>query len=126
MLRPAVARWRVTREGFGLAAAAAMAAAAAAAAAPTAACEPASSSAAGFDPEALERGAKALREINKSPNAKQVCVKGEGGALFSLVCAPLADAGADASLAVVAKRAGPDLRPDEHALLCGREAVSSA
>ncbi len=25
-----------------------------------------------FDPEALERGAKALREINKSPNAKQV------------------------------------------------------
>uniref|UniRef100_A0A2P2IQ18 Uncharacterized protein MANES_02G094700 n=2 Tax=Rhizophora mucronata TaxID=61149 RepID=A0A2P2IQ18_RHIMU len=27
---------------------------------------------AGFDPEALERGAKALREINGSPNAKQV------------------------------------------------------
>ncbi|KAM7251127.1 hypothetical protein ACFE04_023010 [Oxalis oulophora] len=26
----------------------------------------------GFDPEALERGAKALREINSSPNAKQV------------------------------------------------------
>ncbi|KAH6823226.1 AAA-type ATPase family protein [Perilla frutescens var. hirtella] len=26
----------------------------------------------GFDPEALERGAKALREINNSPNAKQV------------------------------------------------------
>lgn len=25
-----------------------------------------------FDPEALERGAKALREINKSPYAKQV------------------------------------------------------
>ena len=25
-----------------------------------------------FDPEALERGAKALREINKSANAKQV------------------------------------------------------
>ena len=25
-----------------------------------------------FDPEALERGAKALREINKSTNAKQV------------------------------------------------------
>lgn len=25
-----------------------------------------------FDPEALERGAKALREINKSSNAKQV------------------------------------------------------
>lgn len=25
-----------------------------------------------FDPEALERGAKALREINESPNAKQV------------------------------------------------------
>ena len=27
-----------------------------------------------FDPEALERGAKALREINKSPYAKQVGV----------------------------------------------------
>ncbi|KAK8685813.1 hypothetical protein V6N13_124847 [Hibiscus sabdariffa] len=27
---------------------------------------------AGFDPEALERGAKALREINNSPNAKRV------------------------------------------------------
>jgi hypothetical protein len=27
-----------------------------------------------FDPEALERGAKALREINKSPFAKQVSV----------------------------------------------------
>lgn len=26
----------------------------------------------GFDAEALERGAKALREINSSPNAKQV------------------------------------------------------
>merc|ERR1712176_803331 len=26
----------------------------------------------GFDPEALERGAKALREINKSPHAKAV------------------------------------------------------
>lgn len=26
-----------------------------------------------FDPDALERGAKALREINKSPYAKQVC-----------------------------------------------------
>lgn len=26
----------------------------------------------GFDPEALERGAKALREINKSPYAKKV------------------------------------------------------
>ena len=25
-----------------------------------------------FDPDALERGAKALREINKSPYAKQV------------------------------------------------------
>lgn len=25
-----------------------------------------------FDPEALERGAKALREINSSPHAKQV------------------------------------------------------
>lgn len=29
-------------------------------------------SAAGFDPEALERGAKALKEINKSPVARQV------------------------------------------------------
>lgn len=28
----------------------------------------------GFDPEALERGAKALREINKSPNAKKVFI----------------------------------------------------
>ena len=28
----------------------------------------------GFDPEALERGAKALREINKSPYAKKVCL----------------------------------------------------
>ena len=28
----------------------------------------------GFDPEALERGAKALREINKSPYAKKVCI----------------------------------------------------
>ena len=27
-----------------------------------------------FDPEALERGAKALREINASPNAKKVVV----------------------------------------------------
>jgi ATPase family AAA domain-containing protein 3A/B len=70
MLRPAVARWRVTREGFGLAAAAT--AAAVAASSTSTSCEPASSSAAGFDPEALERGAKALREINKSPNAKQV------------------------------------------------------
>ncbi len=26
-----------------------------------------------FDPEALERGAKAVREINKSPFAKKVC-----------------------------------------------------
>lgn len=33
---------------------------------------PAASAAPSFDPEALERGAKALREINKSPNAKQV------------------------------------------------------
>lgn len=30
-------------------------------------------SAAGFDPEALERGAKALREINSSSQAKKVC-----------------------------------------------------
>jgi ATPase family AAA domain-containing protein 3A/B len=29
-------------------------------------------SSSGFDPEALERGAKALREINNSPLAKQV------------------------------------------------------
>ena len=28
----------------------------------------------GFDPEALERGAAALREINKSPYAKKVCI----------------------------------------------------
>lgn len=28
----------------------------------------------GFDPESLERGAKALREINNSPHAKQVSV----------------------------------------------------
>lgn len=28
----------------------------------------------GFDPESLERGAKALREINQSPHAKQVFV----------------------------------------------------
>ena len=32
----------------------------------------AAASAPSFDPEALERGAKALREINKSANAKQV------------------------------------------------------
>ncbi|CAL9100779.1 unnamed protein product [Musa textilis] len=31
-----------------------------------------STSSGGFDPEALERGAKALREINSSPHAKQV------------------------------------------------------
>ncbi len=31
-----------------------------------------SKAAALFDPEALERGAKSLREINKSPYAKQV------------------------------------------------------
>jgi ATPase family AAA domain-containing protein 3A/B len=31
-----------------------------------------SSAAPYFDPEALERGAKALREINASPHAKQV------------------------------------------------------
>lgn len=31
--------------------------------------------AAGFDPEALERGAKVLREINQSKYAKQVCKK---------------------------------------------------
>lgn len=32
-----------------------------------------------FDPEALERGAKALREINASPHAKRVGLDGEGG-----------------------------------------------
>lgn len=32
----------------------------------------ASSSSGGFDPESLERGAKALREINSSSHAKQV------------------------------------------------------
>ena len=31
-----------------------------------------SNSGVGFDPEALERGAKALREINNSPHAKKV------------------------------------------------------
>ncbi|KAK6237454.1 hypothetical protein QUC31_002923 [Theobroma cacao] len=34
--------------------------------------EPDEPKGAGFDPEALERGAKALREINNSPHAKQV------------------------------------------------------
>ncbi|KAK8587086.1 hypothetical protein V6N12_021600 [Hibiscus sabdariffa] len=34
--------------------------------------EPEEPKGAGFDPEALERGAKALREINNSPNAKKV------------------------------------------------------
>ncbi|KAE8655085.1 protein RADIALIS-like 3-like [Hibiscus syriacus] len=34
--------------------------------------EPEEPKGAGFDPEALERGAKALREINNSPNAKRV------------------------------------------------------
>ncbi|KAH8508346.1 hypothetical protein H0E87_010464 [Populus deltoides] len=34
--------------------------------------EPEDPKGAGFDPEALERGAKALREINSSPHAKQV------------------------------------------------------
>lgn len=34
--------------------------------------EPEEPKGAGFDPEALERGAKALREINSSPHAKQV------------------------------------------------------
>ena len=37
----------------------------------------ASAAAPSFDPEALERGAKALREINKSANAKQVNLKRE-------------------------------------------------
>jgi ATPase family AAA domain-containing protein 3A/B len=32
-----------------------------------------------FDPEALERGAKALREINASPYAKKVRVQATGG-----------------------------------------------
>lgn len=39
-------------------------------AAPPAADEPKG----GFDPESLERGAKALREINSSPHAKQVFI----------------------------------------------------
>lgn len=46
------------------------AAAAAAIAAPTALADKKDD--AYFDPEALERGAKALREINKSPYGKQV------------------------------------------------------
>jgi hypothetical protein len=61
-----------------------------------------------FDPDALERGAKALREINASPHAKQVCVcvcgaraaracVGFGGACGSAVCARLAAARARAS-----------------------------
>jgi len=29
----------------------------------------------GFDPESLERGAKALREINSSPHSKQVIIE---------------------------------------------------
>ena len=36
--------------------------------------EPEEPKGAGFDPEALERGAKALREINSSPHAKQVLI----------------------------------------------------
>jgi len=36
--------------------------------------EPEDPKGAGFDPEALERGAKALREINSSPHAKQVLI----------------------------------------------------
>jgi len=36
--------------------------------------EPEETKGAGFDPEALERGAKALREINSSPHAKQVLI----------------------------------------------------
>jgi ATPase family AAA domain-containing protein 3A/B len=78
MLGTAVARWRAsTGAGAAIAAAAALAAAPsvatpAACAAGAAGASPSTSSAAGFDPEALERGAKALREINNSPNAKQV------------------------------------------------------
>lgn len=60
MLRHAVHHWRAATAG----------AAAVAASAASAGCD--SPVAPGFDPEALERGAKALREINKSPNAKQV------------------------------------------------------
>jgi hypothetical protein len=40
--------------------------------------------AAGFDPEALERGAKVLREINQSKYAKQVCKKPSS----SIECSP--------------------------------------
>jgi hypothetical protein len=36
--------------------------------------EPEDPKGAGFDPEALESGAKALREINSSPHAKQVSI----------------------------------------------------
>ena len=52
------------------------AAGAAAAAVPTARCakDEAKTVAPSFDPEALERGAKALREINLSPHAKNVSV----------------------------------------------------
>jgi len=83
MFRPAVARWRaVTREAGPTAAAAGAAAMAlAAAAASPAACE-AGPSSPSFDPEALERGAAALREINKSPNAKQVRRLFESAALW--------------------------------------------
>ena len=74
MFRPAVAKWRaVTRERSVAAVAAGATAVAALISTPSALCEPSSSSSSNaFDPEALERGAAALREINKSPNAKQV------------------------------------------------------
>ena len=67
MLRHAVHRWRTATVG----------AAAVAAASGAALCD--SPVAPGFDPEALERGAKALREINKSANAKQVRLWGGMG-----------------------------------------------
>lgn len=59
-VRTLAVRWRV----------AAGAAAAVAAGGSVAYCE--DPKGVGFDPEALERGAKALREINKSPYAKKV------------------------------------------------------
>lgn len=71
MLRAAVERF-----GAHVAVGAGAAGAAAAAAVPTARCakDEAKTVAPSFDPEALERGAKALREINLSPHAKNVSV----------------------------------------------------
>lgn len=64
--------------------AAAAAAASLAAVAPTALADKKDDSL--FDPEALERGAKALREINKSPFAKQVSVRADGSDLCWMSC----------------------------------------